>query len=488
MNIYLLNPPFLPGFVRCGRWQGVTARGGTLDYPKWLAYTTGLLEKDGNMVKLRDAVASKYSVDAVISEIRDFDPDIIVIETNFSSLTHDIGVVSEIKTRMSRKIISVIAGPPTAVFPEEIIVNDCIDIVARHEYDFVVADLVRAIKEHRAFDTVDGIWYKEGGLVKRNKNRRFSTTDELDGLPFVSEVYKKHLNIHDYYLSQSLFPEVQIFTGRGCPFLCSFCSWPENLMGRKLRFRSVDNIIKEFQYIVEQLPFVREIFIEDDTFTLQKERVRGFCKELIDKKICITWSCNARADLDFDTLSLMKQAGCRLIIVGYESGSDAILNSIKKAITIGQAKQFTKNAKKAGLLVHGDFIIGLPGETHETVQATLDYINEIKPDIIQVAVATPIPGTAFYDYVKKNGYLLIDDMSESIDINGYQKCIVSYPNFSKDDIEHWVNKILKEYYLNPRYFFTFLRGVIRGGGLEHVKGVTKAGIDFMKYIGKSKTN
>ncbi len=488
MKIYLLNPPFFPGFVRCGRWQGVTARGGTLDYPKWLAYTTGLLEKDGNTVKLRDAVASKYSVDEVISEIRDFDPDIIVIETNFSSLTHDISVVSEIKTRMSRKIISVIAGPPTAVFPEEIILNNCIDIVARHEYDFVIADLVRAIKEHRTFDTVDGIWFKEGGLIKRNKDRQFSTSDELDALPFVSEVYKKHLNIRDYYLSQSLFPEVQIFTGRGCPFLCSFCSWPENLMGRKLRFRSVDNIIKEFQYIVEQLPFVKEIFIEDDTFTLQKERVRTLCNVLIEKKIRITWSCNARADLDFDTLSLMKRSGCRLIIVGYESGSDAILNSIKKGITIDQAKQFTRNAKKARLLVHGDFIIGLPGETHKTAQATLDYINEIKPDIIQVAVATPIPGTAFYDYVKKNGYLLVDDMSESIDKNGYQRCIVSYSDFSKDDIEQWVNKILKEYYLNPTYFFTFLRGVLRGGGLEHAKGVTKAGIDFMKYIDKSKAN
>lgn len=485
MKIYLLNPPFLEGFVRCGRWQGVTARGGTLDYPKWLSYTAGILEKDGNQVKLRDAVASKYTLEDVINEIQDFHPEILVIETNFSSLKHDIGVVSEIKTRMNRKIISVIAGPPTAVYPEEIILNDCIDIVARHEYDFVVADLVKATKEHRTFDTVDGIWYKQDGTVKRNKDRRFSTADEMDALPFVSKVYLKHLNIHDYYLSQSLFPEVQIFTGRGCPFLCSFCSWPENLMGRKLRFRSIGNIVSEFQYIIEHLPSVKEIFIEDDTFTLQKERVCTLCNELIEKKIRITWSCNARADLDFETLSLMKKAGCRLIIVGYESGSDAILNSIKKGITIDQAKQFTKNAKKAGLLVHGDFIIGLPGETHKTAQATLDYINEIKPDIIQVAVATPIPGTAFYDYVKKNGYLLIDDMSESIDKNGYQKCIVSYPDFSKEDIESWVNKILKNYYLNPRYVFTFLRGVVRGGGLEHAKCVTKAGIEFLRYIRKS---
>jgi radical SAM superfamily enzyme YgiQ (UPF0313 family) len=482
MKVYLLNPPFLKGFVRCGRWQGVTARGGTLDYPKWLAYTTGLLEKENNTVKLRDAVASNYSIEEVIGEIRDFDPDILIIESNFSSLTHDINVLNEIKTKMNRKIISVIAGPPTAVFPDEIISNDCIDILARHEYDFIIADLVRAIKEKRSFDTVDGIWYKQDGSVKRNKDRRFSTSDELDALPFASEIYKKHLNIHDYYLSQSLYPEVQIFTGRGCPFFCSFCSWPENLMGRKLRFRSIEDIVKEFQYVVEQLPFVKEIFIEDDTFTLQKERVRAFCNALIENKIRIKWSCNARADLDFDTLSLMKRAGCRLIIVGYESGSDEILKSIKKGITIDQAKQFTENAKKAGLLVHGDFIIGLPGETHETAQATLDYIKEIKPDIIQVAVATPIPGTAFFDYVKKNGYLLIDDMSESIDKNGYQKCIISYSDFSKDAIEFWVNRILKKYYLNPAYMLILMNSVIHGGGIAHMKCVIKSGIDFMKYI------
>ena len=257
--------------------------------------------------------------------------------------------------------------------------------------------------------------------------------------------------------------------------------------GPKTPFQVCRKYCEEFQYVVEHLPFVKEIFIEDDTFTLQKERVRAFCNALIEKNIRITWSCNARADLDFDTLSLMKKAGCRLIIVG-TNPIDEILSSIKKGITIEQAKRFTKNAKKAGLLVHGDFIIGLPGETHETAQATLDYINEIKPDIIQVAVATPIPGTAFYDYVKKNGYLLIDDMSESIDENGYQKCIVSYPDFSKDDIENWVNKILKNYYLNPIYVLTFLHGVIKGGGLAHAKGVFRTGIDFIGYIRKSKVH
>ena len=379
----------------------MTARGGTLDYPKWLAYTTGELEVDGNEVKLRDAVASKYSLTDIFDEIKNFDPDIVIAESNFSSLKNDINVLNEIKANVNQKIITILTGPPTAVYPDKIIDHAGVDVIARFEYDFVIRDLIRAYNNHSDLKYVDGIWYKEKGIVVKNKDRRLSTSEELDELPFISEVYRKYLDIHCYYLSQSLYPEVQIFSGRGCPFQCSFCSWPENLMGRKLRFRSIGDIVDEFQYVVENLPSVKEIFIEDDTFTLQKDRVRSFCHELINRKIKIIWSCNARADLDFETLKLMKKSGCRLIIVGYESGSDEILKSIKKGITIEQAKQFTTDAKTAGLLIHGDFIIGLPGETHETAQATLDYIKEIKPDIIQVAVATPIPGTVFYEYAEE---------------------------------------------------------------------------------------
>jgi len=487
MRVYLLNPPFLKGFVRCGRWQGVTARGGTIDYPKWLAYATGLLERNGHQVALRDAVASKFLLSDVINEIAAFKPEILVVESNFSSLKNDISVIKEIKNNLNKNIFSIIVGPPTAVYPENILEeNDFVDAIARFEFDFVISDLVEALNNQKNLENVAGIWYKKNGLIVKNKDRQLSTSEELDTLPFVSEIYQKYLNIRDYYLSQSLYPEVQIFTGRGCPFSCSFCSWPENLMGRKLRFRSVENIVQEFQYIIDKIPIINEIFIEDDTFTLRRERVQSFCNELIKKEINITWSCNARADLDYETLYLMKKAGCRLIIVGYESGSDEILKSIKKGITISQAKEFTRNAKRVGLLVHGDFIIGLPGESEQTAQETLNYIKEIKPDILQVAVATPIPGTNFYNYAKKHGYLLTDDMSKSIDENGYQKCIISYPNFPKDVIEYWVSKILKDYYLNPKYFFIFLRGVLIGGGFEHVKCVCRSAKDFSNYIGKEK--
>jgi len=479
MKIYLLNPPFVENFVRCGRWQGAAARSGGLDYPKWLAYATGLLEKE-YLVKLVDAPASKLHTVDIINDVKQFQPDLVVVETNFSSLGNDIGVTQKIKEACGATTVMV--GPPVARFPEKILGDEGVDILALYEYDFTLLDVAKTVEQGLPLKNVHGISYKENGQIVHNPIREYTTSEDLDRIPFVSSVYKRHLNIKDYYLSQTLYPEVQIFTGRGCPFHCTFCSWPENLMGRKYRSRTADNIVDEFEYICQDLPEVKEIFIEDDTFTVNKSLVIDVCRKIKERKLDIIWSCNARATLDYSTLQEMKSAGCRLLIVGYESGNDEILKTIRKGVDTQQMRAFTKDAKRAGLLIHGDFIIGLPGETHETAQKTFDYIKEIKPDILQVAVATPIPGTIFYDSVKKDGYLLIDDMCESIDKNGYQRCIISYPNFSREDIESWVNKILKGYYLNPMYCFVFINGVIHGGGIAHVKGVMKSGLEFVKYI------
>ncbi|TFH40185.1 MAG: radical SAM protein, partial [ANME-2 cluster archaeon] len=318
-----------------------------------------------------------------------------------------------------------------------------------------------------------------------NPDREFSSSEDLDKMPFVSKIYKKHLNIKDYFLSQSLYPEIQIFAGRGCPNQCTFCSWPVTLMGRKYRARSYDNIADEFEYIQEEFPEVKEIFIEDDTFTINKKLIRTFCDEIKRRQIDITWSCNARATLDYTTMKAMKEAGCRLLIVGYESGSDEILKRIKKAVNIEQMKAFTREAKKARLMIHGDFIIGLPGETKETADKTLKFIKELKPNLLQIAIATPIPGTEFYDLVKNNGSMTVENLEESIDENGYQKCIISYPEFTKDEIENFVDRALKEYYLSPSFIPVALNNVLRKNGMHELKGMLVSAKVFLKYMGRN---
>jgi len=481
MRVYLLNPPFVKGFVRCGRWQGAVARSGGLDYPKWLAYATGLLEREFK-VKLVDAPARNLSYDEIFKDVSEFQPDIIISDTNFSSLKNDTRITSQLKKESGA--MAVLVGPPMAKYFDNILSTSDIDIVAKYEYDLTLYDLALALKDNDKLQKVKGISFKEGDGIINTPDRSFTSNEDLDALPFASKIYKNYLNIKDYYLSQSLYPEVQIFAGRGCPFNCTFCSWPENLMGRRYRSRSPGNIADEFEYIYNELSEVKEIFIEDDTFTLNKCLVEEFCKELRERKIKITWSCNARATLNYSTMKTMKDAGCRLIIVGYESGSDKILSNIKKGVTTQQMKSFTEDAKRSRLLVHGDFIIGLPGETKQTAEETLTFIKTLKPNILQVAVATPIPGTEFYNWVKEKGYLLIDDLEKSIDENGYQKCIISYPDFNKADIELFVNKALKEYYLNPSFIPIALSNIMRKNGLHELKSMLLSAKVFIKYIGR----
>jgi len=244
--------------------------------------------------------------------------------------------------------------------------------------------------------------------------------------------------------------------------------------------------VDEFEHITKELPEVKEIFIEDDTFTINKKRVKQFCEEIKRRRIDTSWGCQSRADLDYETMKAMKEAGCRLLDVGYESGSDEILKNIKKGITVNQMREFTKNAKKAGLKILADFVIGFPGETKETAEQTIRFIKEIKPDLLQVAVATPIPGTEFYDYVKENGFLLVDDLEESLDSWGAQKCIISYPEFTKEDIENYVDRALKEYYLSPSYIPVAMKNILRRNGLHELKVMAKSAKVFMKYIGRRK--
>lgn len=486
MRIYLLNPPFLENFVRTGRWQGVRARGGTLYYPLWLAYATGILEQVGHKVRLVDAIAWKWDLNRVAEDAKKFKPDVIVVETNFSSMKRDLETLRELKE--TTEALAIMVGPPMSQYPDKAL-NGGADVVIRWEYDFALKDLVGTLENSGDYSTVLGISYKDkGGKIIHNPNRPLSESQDLDETPFVTEVYKRHLNVRDYFLNHALYPMVQIFTGRGCPYQCTFCSWPQTFMGRKYRFRSVENVADEFEYVVNELPEVKEIFIEDDTFTINKKRVRDFAQELINRRIEISWGCQARADLDYETMKLMKKAGCRLLDIGYESGSDEILKNIKKGITTEQLRKFTKDAKKVGLKILADFVIGFTGETKETAEQTIKFIKEIKPDILQVAVATPIPGTEFYDWCKANGYLLTEDLEESLDENGYQRCIVSYPWLTNEEIEYYVDKALKEYYFSLTYAKVALRNIFSKHWKHELTILWRSALAFFEYLRRQRND
>lgn len=483
MKIYLLNAPFKENFVRCGRWQGVASRGGTLYYPIWLAYATGLLEQSGHTVKLVDAIAVNWNLETIINDVQTFNPDLIVVDSNFSSLNSDIQVANTLKKNSNAK--TVLVGPPASQFTEKIL-HKGVDIVARFEFDFTLKEVAEAIENGKSLSDIKGISYLEDGAVQHNPNREFTTDKDLDSIPFVSKVYKKHLKIENYFLNHAFYPMVQIFTTRGCPNNCTFCSWPETLMGRKYRGRNIKNIVDEFEYIVKELPEVKEIFIEDDSFTINKKRVLEFCKELRGRDIRINWSCQSRATLDYETMKAMREAGCRLLDVGYESGNDEILQNIRKGTTVQQLREFTENAKKAKLKILADFVIGFPGENKVTAKNTLRLIKELKPDLLQIAVATPMPGTVFYEWVKENRYLLSEDLEDSLDSNGFQKCIISYPTLTCEEIQNIVDKSLKEYYLSFSYVHVAVGNIFTRGGSHELKLMIRSAPVLIGYLKRGK--
>lgn len=480
MRIYMLNPPYFPHFGREMRWQD-TGRGGTLYYPIWLSYATGLLEQKGHKVRLVDCPAWNWSIDEVLRDLKRFKPDMIVVGASFTSLNNDLNISGRIKQEFELPIVMV--GPPTSQFPEKML--NVVDIVARYEYDFTLAELAEKLESNKNLDDVLGISFKKNGRIVHNPNRPWSNSRQLDELPFVSEVYKEHLNIYDYFLNYSLYPMVQIFTGRGCPYQCTFCAWPQTFIGRKYRARSINNILDELEWIEENLPEVKEVFFEDDTFTVSKKRVLEFCKEYKKRGLEISWSCNARVDtLDLETMREMKKANCRFLIVGFESADNQILKNIKKGFTVEQAREFAKNVKKAGLFLHADFIIGLPSETRETIEKTRKFIKEIKPEQLQVSVVTPFPGTELYEWYKERGYLITDDPNEYLDEQGHQKSIVSYPWLSAEEIVKEVDNILKEYYLSIDYIPVALKQILRRKGLQEAKRLYYSAKMFLRYISR----
>ena len=284
---------------------------------------------------------------------------------------------------------------------------------------------------------------KDGGF---QSNKEDSPIENLDVLPWVTKVYQRDLDFHRYNVPFLLNPFISFYTSRGCPAQCTFCLWPQTHSGHRWRLRSSDDIVNECRYALESFPGLKEIFFDDDTFNYQKARTIELCSKL--KHLKFTWSCTSRVTTDYDTLKAMKEAGCRLLIVGYESGDQQILKNIKKGATIDMARRFTANCKKLGLVIHGDFIVGLPGETRDTIRTSINFAKELDVETIQVSIGHPFPGTEFYDHVKKNGLISIDEtMTDDV---GHQLPNYEYPGLDRAELVDWVERFYGEYYFRPK--------------------------------------
>ena len=458
MKVLFLNPPFHPRFSREQRSPAVT-KSDTLYYPKWLSYAAGVAIKVGHDVDLIDAPAAKFGIDYVIDRMVQRGIEAVVCDTSTPSIVNDVAVVAKIKERLPRVRILMVGRHVSVLGQETMKMAPGIDGVALREYEYTVRDWLAAIACGADLSSVDGLlWRNQKGEYIKNKDR--AAIEDLDELPFVSEVYKRFLNIPDYFYGHSLHPLVVFDTSRGCPYKCSFCVYPQTFSGHRMRYRSVANVADEFEYVSREMPQVKTVMLEDDTFIIHKKRTEELADELIRRGNRLPFDSNCRADIGAEVRFLKKllQAGARLFCVGFESGDPSVIahmeknnNHKKDAGYLQEAMKFVSTCKEAGIMVHGCFMIGNLNETPESLQATLAFAKKLNPDTAQFFPIMVYPGTAAYEEAKEKGYLSTEDYTAWLTKDGLHNSVVNLPNLTHRDLVEFADRARRQFYLRPGY-------------------------------------
>jgi radical SAM superfamily enzyme YgiQ (UPF0313 family) len=481
LKILMINPPFLKNYSRQSRSPCVT-KSRTIYYPYYLAYATGALEKAKFEPTLIDAVTRKWSKKETIEFTKQEKFDLIVLDTSTPSIHNDIKIAEEIKKVLPQAHVSMVNTHVTNMPEWTLHQSNAVDSVCIGEFDNTLVFLAKALKQGKELQTVPGIAFKEKNTIVKTKERKL--VEDLDELPFVSEIYLRHFGeklIKEYFYASIQWPEIQILTARGCPNSCSFCNIP---MKHSYRARSIANVIKELKFIQENMPFINEIMIEDDTFPANKKRTIDLCNAIIEKGIKLTWSCNARVNTDLETLKKMKEAGCRLTCVGFETPSQESLNKIMKGQTKDMQIKFKENADKVGILVNGCFILGLPNDNTQTMQATINFAKFLNPQTAQFYPLMVYPGTKAYKWAKENKYLKTEDFSKWLTSEGLHNTVIERPELSAEEIVKWCNKARVEFYVkNMKYWKKALIQSIKNPN-EGVR-IAKAGSVLIKHLIKS---
>lgn len=449
MNILFLNPPFKGRFSRTSRSPAV-AKGGTFYYPIWLAYGVGAAEQAGYGVQLIDAPGAGFEMDDVFQEITTT-PDLVVIDTSTPSINHDVLVAGQIKERFPDCCMVLVGTHPSALPVETMALSDRLDGICVGEYDYTVLALAACLDEGGDLASVAGLVYRQNDEISTNPKRQPIT--DLDQLSFVSATYRKHLEPRNYFFAAASYPMLMIMSGRGCPYNCFFCVYPQVMHGRRYRFRSPENVVAELAYIEKNFPEVQEVGFEDDCFTANIKRVRRICELILEQKIKLKWYCNVRGNLEYDILKLMKKAGCRLVTVGFESGCQHILDGMHKGEKVENYLKFGKAARRAGVLVHGCIMVGNPGDTAETLHQSYEFAKKINCDSMQFYPLYVYPGTEAYAWAVENNYLTTTDFDQWLTPEGLHNCVLDIPELSSAEMVRLCDLYLQKYHLRPAYLF-----------------------------------
>jgi radical SAM superfamily enzyme YgiQ (UPF0313 family) len=371
---------------------------------------------------------------------------LILVETSTPSIEFDLATAEAVK-RLSPGIFVALLGSHVTHFDRQTIAeNPAVDAVVRGEFEYTCADLARALDQGADLATVQGITYRdEAGEPRRNPDRPLF--EPLDDMPFPARHIVKDAGYRAGIYSGGL-PTAMV-SSRGCPYRCTFCLWPDVLYGHKFRARSAENVVDEIEEAVRTYGH-DEIYFDDDTFTIDRQRVMDICRLIIERGLHkeVEWIAQCRVDtVDREMLEAMKAANCGYILFGVESGSPKMLKKMKKGITLDKVRHAFKLTRQVGIKTQAFFLFGMPGETKDTIQETIDFAKEINASSTQFAVAIPHPGTALYQECKENGWLTSQDWADYT----AEMSLIETPWLTADEVEAARIRAYREYYYRPRF-------------------------------------
>jgi len=471
LKTLFLNPPSFDGFDG-GAGSRYQARREIRSfwYPTWLAQPTALVAGS----RLVDAPARGLALAEILPLAREY--ELAVLHTSTPSFRSDVRVAEALRRENPKLRIGLI-GAHVAVSPEPSLrASEAIEFVAREEFDFSILE----VAEGYPLAEIDGISFRDGGRIVHNRPR--ASLENMDALPPVMEVYKRDLVIEDYFIGYLLHPYVSLYTGRGCRSKCTFCLWPQTIGGHRYRTRSAQNVADEIALGRSYFPQVKEFFFDDDTFTDDLPRAEAIARLLAG--LGVTWSCNAKPNVPYESLRVLRDNGLRLLLVGYETGNQEILNNIRKGTRIDVARRFTEDCHRLGITIHGTFIVGLPGENRETLENTIRFAREINPHTIQVSLAAPYPGTELYRQALSGGWL--DSGAASlVGGDGIQVSAISYPHLSGLEISAALEEFYKRFYFRPSKIAEMAWEMVQSPAM--MKRRLREGAEFFRFLSRRET-
>lgn len=470
MKILMFNPPYGDNFCRSARWAS-KSRGRVQRHPDYMLIATKILENAGHKVCFIDGAALNLKEEQIMDKLKEFSPEMVVIHTTTPSIYSDIKYANLCKTHSGA--FTVLIGAHASAEIEDTFRNGnySVDVIAKGEYDYILKDLANG-KDWR---DILGISYFDQGEIHYNPPRQPLDVNEL---PFPAWY---HIKPEWYPAGSKRLPFLTLLSGRGCNGLCTFCRETQVMFGRRLRLRDPEIVVDEIEYDYRLFPKIKEIMFETDTFTASPNHVRGVCNEILRRNLKITWSCNVRVDVKLELLTLMKRAGCRMLMVGFEFGTQESLDSVKKGTTVEQSIKFAETAHRLGFIIHGCFMIGRPGETHKSARATIDFAKRLPCDTIQISGICVYPGTEMYRWAKENHYLTPKDWTEWVNDEREQVTVLSYPQLSKKEIDELIDHGLREFYSRPKQMLKMGLNIRSLGDLKMKLHGLKSYIDYFKY-------